>query len=340
MNWENRMWDVILDTLLDTVKLIPFLYITYLLMEYLEHHAGEKTTKLVEGAGHFGPVIGAGLGVLPQCGFSAAASGLYAGRIITLGTLIAIYLSTSDEMLPILISERVEIGTVVGILACKAVIGAVAGFMIDLLWRRGRISGAHSELGKHEISRMSASEREDVVCEDACRNPSAFDGAGKNQCDCNTEDAHATRDAHGHCGEGHTHGSHNHCGESLFVAALHHTLEVTLFILIISFVLNTLLYLVGEESLQSLLQSGPILGPVIAGLVGLIPNCAASVTITQLFLKDVIDFGTMMAGLLVGAGTGVLVLFRENPNKRENLQIVTLLYLVGVGVGCLLQSVL
>ena len=307
------MWDVILDTLIDSVKLVPFLFLTYLAMEYLEHKAGEKTTQMVRKAGKLGPLIGGVAGVLPQCGFSAAASNLYAGRVITLGTLIAIYLSTSDEMLPILISEKVDIRFVLGILGAKALIGTIAGFIIDFVIREQKV---HHH--KH--------------------------GHGQE---------HA---GHGHGGEKHEHHGHEHefeedheeqehiheicehdnchCEQDgIFLSAVKHTLQITFFIMFIGFVLNLVLHFVGEDALANLILNRPVLGPVLAGLVGLIPNCAASVTVTQLYLREVISFGAMLSGLLVGAGVGLLVLFRVNPDKKENLKIVGLLYVIGVLVG-------
>lgn len=272
------MWDVIMDTLLDTVKLIPFLFVTYLAMEFLEHRTGQKAQKLVRKAGKFGPVIGGALGIVPQCGFSAAASNLYAGRVITLGTLTAIYLSTSDEMLPILISEQASVRTIFFILLAKAVIGIVAGFAIDLLFSARREEEHHI----HEI------------CEQ------------------------------GHC----------HCEEGgIFRSALVHTVQISCFILIITFMLNLLFYFVGEDALAELILNRRILGPVLAGMVGLIPNCAGSVAITQLYLEGVIGTGSMLSGLLTGTGVGLLILFRVNHDRKENLKILGMLYCIGVFVG-------
>ncbi len=291
------MLDVILDTLIDSIKLVPFLFLTYLAMEYLEHKAGEKTTHMVRKAGKLGPLIGGVAGVLPQCGFSAAASNLYAGRVITLGTLIAIYLSTSDEMLPILISEKMDLRFVLGVLAAKAVIGAVAGFVIDLLIREQEVHH-HG----HEHSREEHEHEEEEHIHEICE--------------------------HDNC----------HCEQDgIFLSAVKHTLQITFFIMIIGFVLNVVLHFVGEDALANLILNRPALGPVLAGLVGLIPNCAASVTVTQLYLRGVISLGAMMSGLLVGAGVGLLVLFRVNPDKKENLKIIGILYVIGVFMGCVIE---
>lgn len=279
---RNLMIDVILDTLLDVVKLLPFLFLTYLAMEYLEHKTGDKAELLVKKAGRFGPVIGGVLGIVPQCGFSAAASNLYAGRVISLGTLMAIYLSTSDEMLPILISEQVSFWLIVKILLAKAVIGMVAGLIIDFLLRK---KGLEQHEHIHDI------------CE------------------------------HEHC----------HCEKGIFRSALSHTAQITFFILIITFALNLILYFVGEDVLANLILSKPVVGPLLASLVGLIPNCAGSVVITQLYLEKVIGIGSAMAGLLTGSGVGLLVLFRVNHNRKENLRILGLLYGIGVLAGIVIE---
>lgn len=303
------MLDVILDTLIDSVKLVPFLFLTYLAMEYLEHKAGESTVKMVRKAGKMGPLIGGVAGIMPQCGFSAAASNLYAGRVITLGTLIAIYLSTSDEMLPILISEKADVRFVLGVLGAKAVIGAIAGFVIDLVIREQKVH-------HHDHAHVHA---------DSVKTSSAEEAS---------EDEHAEHDhihelcEHDHC----------HCEEDgIFLSAVKHTLQITFFIMVIGFVLNLILHFVGEDALANLILNRPVIGPVLAGIVGLIPNCAASVTVTQLYLRGVISLGAMMSGLLVGAGVGLLVLFRVNPDKKENLKIVGILYAIGVLTGIVIN---
>lgn len=279
------MADIILDTVLDTVKLVPFLFITYVAMEYLEHKTGDKAEAMVKKAGRFGPVIGGVLGVLPQCGFSAAASNLYAGRVISLGTLLAIYLSTSDEMLPILISEQAPMTTILGILLSKATVGVVAGLVIDFMLRR---KGYEEHQHIHDI------------CE------------------------------HEHC----------HCEKGILKSSISHTLQIAVFILIITFALNLLLYLLGEDALAGFILNRPVLGPVLASLVGLIPNCAGSVVITQLYLQGVISIGAMFAGLLTGSGVGLLILFRVNHDVKENLRILGMLYALGVMGGILAELVM
>lgn len=280
--------DVIADTLTDALKILPFLFVTYLVMEYIEHKAGDKAEEMVQKAGRFGPFIGSILGVVPQCGFSAAASNLYAGRIITLGTLLSIYLSTSDEMLPIFISEQVPILTILRILGIKVLIGMAAGFAIDLVVRK-----------KHN----NGTEHEHLKIEEMCD--------------------------HQHC----------HCGEGkIWKSALSHTLQIIFFIIVVSFGLNLLIEVIGEDRLSAVLSGKPVIGCMLAGIIGLIPNCAASVVLTQLYLEEMLNAGSMIAGLLVGAGVGLLILFRVNEDLKENLKITVLLYVIGVAVGIIIET--
>lgn len=278
------MLEFLEHTIMDTLKLIPFLFITYIIMELIEHHAGEKTEKIIKKSGKFGPVIGAILGIIPQCGFSAVAANFYVARIITKGTLIAIFLSTSDEMLPILISEGAEIGLILQILSIKILIGIAVGIIIDLIPKREHERKEHDEIHK--------------ICE------------------------------HEHC----------HCEEEgIIKSSIKHTIQIFSYILIISFVLNCLIHLIGEETISKAIVNIPFVGPIIAALIGIIPNCASSVIITELYVSNIITMGSMMAGLLVNSGVGLLVLFKVNKNLKENLNILGILYVVGVVAGIVLD---
>ncbi len=276
----KMLFDVIIDTVKDSLRLLPFLFLTYLLIELLEHRAGAAGRRRLGAARRSGPFWGALFGLLPQCGFSAAASSLYAGRVITLGTLFAVYLSTSDEMLPVLLSEAVAPGVIARILAIKAIIGMLSGFLVDLVIRDGR---------EKQESRISGTH-------------------------------------HDHDGE---HG----CGGRLTLTALRHAAEVFFYILLVSFVLNFVIALVGEETLAGLLGGLPVLGQFLCALVGLIPNCASSVVLTELYLAGVLSLGAAMSGLLVNAGVGLLVLLRQNRDRRETAAIIGALYALGVFWG-------
>lgn len=285
----EMLLDVVIDTGIDAIKILPFLFVTYLLMELLEHHAGEHTQELVEKSGHFGPLFGGLLGAIPQCGFSAAASNLYAGRVITLGTLIAIYLSTSDEMLPLLISAQMPVGMMLCTLLIKAVIGIIAGFAIDFVIHRYH-------------KRKNMSENDPLQIEALCE---------KEHCHCEEDESNS----------------------GIVKSALVHTLHIFLYIIVITFVLNLLIAFIGEDTLSGILSNAPILSHILAGIIGLIPNCAASIIITELYLEGMITFGSMMSGLLVGAGIGLLVLFRVNPKLKENINITIMLYIIGTVFG-------
>lgn len=278
------MFDIILDTLLDSVKLLPFLFLTYLCMELLEHHTNDKTSRTIEKAGKSGPIWGGLLGVIPQCGFSTAAASLYSGGVITVGTLLAIFLSTSDEMLPIFISEAVPIATIGKLLATKVVIAIVSGLLVEIIFLK---------ILKQKEKHMDIH----VVCEEE------------------------------HC----------HCEDGVLLSAIKHTLRILIYIILISFVLNMVIAGIGEDTIASVLSSIPVLGQILAALIGLIPNCASSVIITELYLDELIGAGAMMAGLLVNAGVGLLVLFRLNRHLKENLAIVACLYGIGVFWGIVLD---
>lgn len=277
--------DILLEACLDTLKLVPFLFLTYLLMEWLEHKTGSRTQAMIRRAGKAGPLFGGILGVVPQCGFSAAASNLYSGGLITAGTLIAVFLSTSDEMLPIFLSMEVPLITIVKILAIKLVYGMICGFALDFLY--------HGLL-KREIRYKNIH----TMCESE------------------------------HC----------KCEEGIFSSALRHTFQITLFIFFVTLALEALMEGVGEEQLSRVISDVPILGEMVAGFVGLIPNCASSVVVTELYLQNVIGAGPMMAGLFVNAGVGVLILCRMNKKRiKQNVGIIAYLYLTGVIGGILVD---
>ncbi len=306
------MFDAIMDGLLDSVKLLPFLFLTYLFMEYLESRAGKKVVQTVEKAGKLGPLFGGIAGAFPQCGFSAAATNLYAGRVITVGALIAIYMSTSDEMLPLFISNHVEPVLIIKILILKMVIGMAWGFVIDFF-----MTAVLHTLPEHmNIALFCA--REKCHCEGEVErtNPHILD-QGKE---------------HHHHGKGHEHAS-------ILRPAIRHTLQIFAFILLFSILLNVLIEWLGEDALKNFMTGNGFLGEFAAGIVGLIPNCASSVVITQLYMDGIIGFGALMSGLLVGAGVGLMVLFRVNSGWKKNLAIMGLLYTASVATGCVISLI-
>lgn len=304
----------------DTLYLIPFLFLTYMAMEWLEHRTAGKTQEAIQYAGAAGPIVGAVLGVVPQCGFSAAAATLYAGRVVTLGTLFAVFLSTSDEMLPIFIAEQVPVETIAKILGAKLLIGMIMGFIVDTVLRLARRD--KQKLRIHELC-----EQDRCHCNNECAT-----------CESNPELVYQHHDdcaagcSHEHHAHEHDH-DHSHGWKSILKSALIHTVQVGVFVFLITLVLNYVLEVVGEDALASFLGSNTVLSVLASALVGLIPNCAASVAIAQLYLEGVLGAGAMMAGLLVSAGVGLLVLLRANRPLRQTIAIIALLYATGVAWG-------
>lgn len=274
------MTDIILDTLIDTLKLIPFLFITFLIIEVIEHKLNNKN--IISKSKKYGPLIGSLLGAIPQCGFSVMATNLYITRIITLGTLISIYLSTSDEMLPILISENINITTIIVIILIKVIFAIIYGIIIDLI-----LSKKQRKQEKENYS----------ICDEE------------------------------HC----------HCEKGIFIPALKHTLNITIFIMIITFIINIIFSFVGEDILSKILLKNSIFSPFITSLIGLIPNCASSVMLTELYINNAINVSSLISGLLTGSGAALLILFKSNKNIKENIKILFILYILGVLSGIILE---
>lgn len=317
---------ILRHSIADTIYLIPFLFATYLAMEWLEHRTGSRTQEAIRRGGAAGPFVGSLLGVVPQCGFSASAATLYAGRVITLGTLFAVFLSTSDEMLPIFIAQKVPASAIFAILGIKVAVGMLAGFMID----------AFARLASHDDDALRIHE----LCADA--------NCGCSR-DCDTCQRHPElvyeHDDDCSYGCSHEHHLHDHSADGahgwghIFKSAFIHTLKICVFIFVVTIVLNIFLETAGEELLVSLLGGDSFTSIALSALVGLIPNCAASLVIAQLYVQGVLGTGAMLAGLLVSAGIGVLVLFRTNRvNQWHNVAIVVGLYAIGVACGAMFAS--
>ena len=435
--------DCLLDAALDTLRLVPFLLVTYFALVALEYKAGAKTREVVARAGASGPAIGAMLGAVPQCGFSAAAAMLYAGRVITLGTLFAVFLSTSDEMLPLMIAQQADPGLMVQLVLLKVALGMVTGFLVDLAIRvlgikvqgmgaefvgsdepeifqldsgsiiaiypdgsatldgdpfnleallaqaneeeglsleeieegaKGQLEGeaatesagtqdstrkvlettdvseaaaevsgyaASAAAGEHAAG--TAATDSNVIAANGSDSGSTVANAGNIE-ESSTDTANAAGDSSaqptsspapvfvGSCGPGCT------CGADMgWSGVVRETLvrsaEVTFFVFLVTLVLNLILGLAGEDALASAISAVPGLSIFVSALVGLIPNCAASVAITQLYLAGVLSMGATMAGLLVSAGIGLLVLFSANRSTKQNLAILAVLYVIGVAWG-------
>ena len=281
------MIDCIVDGLLDTLKLLPYLFITFIILEYIEHKLSKKNQKILEKNKKVGPLFGGILGALPQCGFSTMGANLYANKVITMGTLIAIFLSTSDEMLPIMLSEKVSILLILKIIGFKVIVGIIIGFIVDLIYRK-KINNNINE----EINHM-----------------------------CNDE--------HCHC-------DHN----NIFISGLVHAIKIALFILVANLFINIVIFYVGEDNISNVLKHNNIFTYFGASLIGLIPNCASSIIMTELYLSNFISIGNLLSGLLTGSGLGILLLFKSNKNIKENISILSIIYVVGVIIGIMVDIIL
>ena len=273
--------EVVFHAFLDTLKLVLLLFLTYLLMEFIEHKASDKAKSVMTRAGNFGPAIGGAFGAVPQCGFSAAAANLYTGRVITLGTLVAVFLSTSDEMLPIMIAGNIKISKVLLIILYKIAVGIAAGFAIDATLKLLNVK------------------REEINIDEICDN----------------DNCHRER--------------------GIFFSALHHTVSVSVFILLVSIGINAVIFFVGYDSLSSGVLSLPVISHLLCAIIGLVPNCASSVALTRLAMSGVVSVGAMMSGLFAGAGVGLLVLFKMNKRVKENVIVIALLVGIGLIFGLL-----
>ena len=399
--------DILMDACNDTLALVPFLFVTYIALEALEHTAGSRVNGLIKRAGAAGPAVGAVLGVVPQCGFSAMAATLYAGRIVTLGTLVAVFLSTSDEMLPMLVAEHMPVASMARILLFKGVVAAITGFIIDTLIRvlrknarvhaalRRTVLGAAANPAHVNCAHGDHSEGDivDEIAEAGAGAEHIHELCVRDHCGCDDDEdeahgahrhRHAAGEGHGCCGHaeadhghghdheghgrehacacdhGHGHGhSHEHacaCGHDhgrnhshehahghgtlwhILHSAVSHTVQVSVFIFLVTLVLVAVLETVGEPELEQFLRGNETLAVFASALVGLIPNCSASVVITQLYLEGALPLAPMLAGTLISAGVGYLVLFRTNRSARENIVFLVMMYVTGVLWGLVFMA--
>ncbi len=281
--------DVLLDAVSDCVRDLPFLFVAFLIVELLEHRTSEWMNRTLAKVNGLGPLVGSLLGAVPQCGFSIMASDFYAGGVISLGTLLAVFLSTSDEALIILMSNPGHMGDVLRLVGVKIALALFWGYVIELVIRLSgwRLASKHQDL--HDLCENVGGEKE---------------------------------------------------GESPFRSAVRHTLEVFFFLFVFTFLLNLLIELIGMKGISRMLLSNTIFQPVLAAFIGLIPNCAASVILTELYIEGAISFGSAVAGLASGAGLGLVVLWRTNRNRKENLIETAVLLVTAILSGVVLQYLL
>lgn len=274
------MLHAVVHALKDTLIVLPILFITYLIIELIEHKAGEKANKIIAASGKAGPLLGSLIGLIPQCGFSGAAASLFAVGTVTTGTLLAVFLSTSDEMIPLLISASIPAKEILLILLIKFLSGVLFGFVVDIIYKRKQ---------RPTIEHM-----------------------------CESENCHCEHD-------------------SVLVSAIKHTLKIVLIVFAVSCGLNIIFELIGENNLQQIIISVPVVGELVTAVVGLIPNCSASILLTDLYVENAISMGQLVSGVCVNAGVGLIVLYRANKNLKENLAITAVLYGFGVITGIIVS---
>lgn len=353
--------DILLDAGKDTLSLVPFLLVTYLALETLEHVAGDSVNGAIKRAGAAGPVVGSLLGMVPQCGFSAMAATLYAGRVVTLGTLVAVFLSTSDEMLPLLLAEQVPVRTMAMLLASKALIALVTGFIVDAAIRGLRRNArAHAAIRRTVLGTAAnpahvncahddhtGGDIIDEVAEAGVSADHIHELCERDHCGCDEDEdehGHDHSHDHGHADEHERHHDHSHSYEgapivSIIRSAISHTVQVSVFIFLVTLILVAVLETFGESAIEQFLRGNETLAVLGSALVGLIPNCSASVVITQLYLEGALQLAPMLAGTLISAGVGYLVLFRTNRSARENVVFLVMMYVIGAGWGLILSAV-
>ena len=358
--------DILLDAGKDALSLVPFLLVTYLALETLEHVAGDRVNGAIKRAGAAGPVVGSLLGMVPQCGFSAMAATLYAGRVVTLGTLVAVFLSTSDEMLPLLLAEQVPVQTMAMLLASKALIALVTGFIVDAAIRGLRRNArAHAAIRRTVLGTAinpahvncahddhSGGDIIDEVAEAGVSADHIHELCERDHCGCDEDEGehghghdheHGHNHGHGHADDREHHHDHGHSHEgapvlSIIRSAISHTVQVSVFIFLVTLILVAVLETFGESAIEQFLRGNETLAVLGSALVGLIPNCSASVVITQLYLEGALQLAPMLAGTLISAGVGYLVLFRTNRSARENALFLVMMYVIGAGWGLILSA--
>ena len=276
--------DIFFDALIDSLKILPFIFVIYLLIEYAEHKNNADLSHILMKTRKLGPVYGSFFGCIPQCGFSVIAADLFSKSAMTLGTLMAVFIATSDEAIPIILSNPKNFSLVFKVIGMKFLIGLIAGFIVDIIYKKNKSGG------------------------------------------CSIKEKHT-----------HFHGNCESCDHGIFKSALIHSVKIFLFIFVVSYLLGFIVDKIGEEAFSNLLMKDSFYQPVIASLIGLIPNCASSVLLTQTYLNGALSFGSLIAGLCSGAGVGLVVLFKNNKNLKENIAITNLLFLTGVVSGIIIQ---
>ncbi|MFA5131112.1 MAG: putative manganese transporter [Patescibacteria group bacterium] len=301
------MIQIFIDALLDSLKMIPFLLVVYILIELIEYKYGNQIRQKIQKAGHAGPAIGALVGSFPQCGFSVISTALYTQRLLTIGSLVAVYLSTSDEAIPVILSQPDKAGIIIPLILTKIIIALIAGYLLDLIFRKkNRQTLQHAAAYASGVD-IPEHHHDRLVEETAC------------------------------CGHCLSSKAKKFSTKEIIIHPLIHTFKIFGFVFAASFLINLLIFYIGENNLQLIFSQHQILQPFLAALFGLIPNCASSVAITELYLKGVITYGAVIAGLSASGGLGLLVLLKEDKNRRDVFTVIGLLFGISVLAGLIIQ---
>jgi len=301
------MMEIFIDALIDSLKAVPLLLIIYIGIELLEYKFGDKIREKVEKSGKAGPLIGTIAGIFPQCGFSVVATALFTQKLLTIGTLLAVYLSTSDEAIPLILSQPDKAYLVLPLIGIKIIIALIFGYGVDLFFKKeDKKVEKHIELVESGHDNKNH-HHETILNETAC------------------------------CGHSTSAASKEFNIREIFWHPIVHTFNIFIFIFLVTLAINFVVFQLGETFLTDFFAKNIFWQPFLTALIGLIPNCASSVAITELFLKNIIGLGPTIAGLSASGGLGLLILYREEKNKKIFIKVILMLYSISVLSGLIIQ---
>ena len=302
--------EILLHAVKDTLPLLPWILILYVIIQLVENKVDMR--KVNDLGGKLGPVVGAATGLIPQCGFSVMAAKFFERKYITVGTLLAIFMATSDEAFILMLGSGKGAVWVLPMLAVKIIVGIAVGYAAD---------GVMKLAGRGQV-RMEI--------------PKTFDKQPETVHEYFIQQYLEEREVNANCSCGREHSGDNPWKNYLLYPFLH-ALRVAAFIFLVNFVLTAVIHSVGEDKFASFMNGSRFLQPFVACAIGLIPNCASSVVLTETFLSGAITFGTCAAGLCANAGMGFVVLLRNTRKWKRNLLLVGVCYAVSVLVGIVLN---
>jgi len=313
----NEILNAILEAFIDCLKIFPILFLVYLLVEYLTHKRQEKFINLFKKQNKFGPLLGSLLGCVPQCGFSLVLADMFNHKLIGIGTLIAVFVATSDEAIPILLSYPDKILTILMLILVKFVFALFFGYLFHFIFSLlSKMNHEKQNLanGGAIITSQEYLHNHDCQIDENHMHHHKHDKEITSPCDC--------------------------CSDNIFLESLKHCLKILLYVFVANLIINLIFVFVGEDVLVKALSVSPFLQIVLAPIIGLIPNCVSSVVLIELYLNNALIFPALIGGLSSGSGVGLIILFKNKKNFKQNLFILLSLYLIGVFVGLILQLII